>query len=466
MSGRIMIVDDEQAIRDSLRGLFEDGGYQVVCAASGEEALARLRKQGVDCVLLDIWMPGIDGLETLDRIRRMDDRLPVIMMSGHGTIDTAVRATRQGAFDFLEKPLSSDRLLILARNAVSRYRLERENVELRRSGNGEASRRELIGQGRAIEAVRALIRKVAQADAPVLILGEHGTGKAVAARMLHAASRRKDGPFVEVNTAGVPEGRMDSELFGHEKGAFPGALHAQRGKLELAHRGTLFLDEITELDPGAQAKLLAAMQRRRIQRLGLPEPIEADVRIVAASSRDLERALAEERLREDFFYRLNVVSIRMPPLRERLEDLPLLVETLAREQAARLGGEPVRFTADAMARLAAYRWPGNVRELRNYIERCHILMPGEELDASRMPPPELGAHPGGAAAAGVFRMPDGVHRFQEAREAFERAFLREHLERHDWNISRTAADIGVERRQLHRKIKALGLSPPEREEGS
>ncbi len=463
MNGRIMIVDDEQAIRESLRGLFEDEGYRVVEAASGEEALARLRKQGVDCVLLDIWMPGIDGLETLDRIRRMDESLPVIMMSGHGTIDTAVRATRQGAFDFLEKPLSSDRLLILVRNAVSRRRLERENIELRQAGREEASRQELIGESRAIREVRALIRRVAQSDAPALILGEHGTGKAVAARMLHAASRRADGPFVEVNTAGVPDGRMESELFGHEKGAFPGALHAQRGKFEMAHGGTLFLDEITELDPGAQAKVLAAMQSRAIRRIGLPDPIEADVRVVAASCRDLERALAEERLREDFFYRLNVVSIRMPPLRERGEDLPLLVETLAREQAARLGGEPVRFTPDAMARLGGYAWPGNVRELRNYIERCHILMPGEELNADTMPPPDQGAHPAAPAGRGGFRLPEGDYGFHEAREAFERAFLLERLERHEWNISRTAGDIGMERSQLYRKMKALGLAPPKRE---
>lgn len=464
MNGRILIVDDEQAIRDSLRGLFEDEDYQVVCAASGEEALARLRKQGVDCVLLDIWMPGIDGLETLDRIRRMDAHLPVIMMSGHGTIDTAVRATRQGAFDFLEKPLSSERLLILVRNAISRYRLEMENLELRRAGGEESSRCELIGKSPAIESVRALIRKVAQSDAPVLILGEHGTGKAVAARMLHAASRRAEGPFIEVNTAGVPEGRMDSELFGHEKGAFPGALHAQRGRFEMAHRGTIFLDEVAELDPGAQAKVLAAMQHRRIHRIGLPEPIEADVRVIAASSRDLERALAEERLREDFFYRLNVVSIRMPPLRERTEDLPLLVETLAREQAGRMGGGAVRFAPDAMARLAAYAWPGNVRELRNYIERCHILMPGCELDAATMPPPDQGAHPAAVdGARDAFRLPEGAHSFHEAREAFERGFLLDQLERHDWNISRTAADIGIERSQLHRKIKALGLTPPKRE---
>lgn len=465
MTARIMIVDDEEPIRDSLQGLFEDEGYLVVCAGSGEEAMARLRKQSVDCVLLDIWMPGIDGLETLSRIQQVDADLPVIMMSGHATIDTAVRATRQGAFDFVEKPLSFDRLLILSRNAVQKRRLEQENREFKRQEKGQHSRRELIGESAVITEVKALIKRVALSDTPVLIVGEHGTGKAVAAALLHEASRRNSGPFVEVNTASIVSSRMDSELFGHEKGAFTGALHPQRGRFEAAHDGTLFFDEVTELSLSAQAKILRVMQERVVQRLGNPTPMPANVRLLAASSRDLDQALSDEQLREDFYYRLNVVSIRMPSLRERMEDIPQLVETLATEQANELGGEPVRFSSEVLAELMVYHWPGNVRELRNYIERCHILMPGEEMNRENMLPPDQSTTQTnqGAAKATISMHGVDADSFHEAREVFERTFLLQNLEKHDWNISRTAADIGMERSQLHRKIKAFGLVPPEKE---
>ncbi|TLS65632.1 sigma-54-dependent Fis family transcriptional regulator [Mariprofundus erugo] len=463
MTSRIMIVDDEQPIRESLQGLFEDEEYLVVCAASGEEAIARLRKQPVDCVLLDIWMPGIDGLETLSRIRQVDEGLPVIMMSGHATIDTAVRATRQGAFDFVEKPLSFDRLSILVRNAVQKRRLEQENSDLKRQEHLHQSRQELIGSSKAIAEVKSLIGRVAQSESPVLILGEHGTGKAVAARLLHAASRRKDKPFVEVNTASVPANRMDSELFGHEKGAFTGALHSQRGRFEAAHTGTLFFDEVTELSLSAQAKVLRVMQERSVQRLGNPAQLPCNVRLIAASASDLERVLRDGQLREDFYYRLNVVSIHMPALRERKEDIPLLVETLAREQARELGGEPVRFTPAVLAELAGYRWPGNVRELRNYIERCHILMPGEEMNTANMLPPDQAVTQPRGHVAAVAGSSIDAETFHEAREAFERSFLLQKLEQHEWNISRTAADIGMERSQLHRKIKSFALMPVQKD---
>jgi len=466
MTRRIMIVDDEQAIRDSLQGLFEDEDYLVVSAASGEEAIARMRKQAVDCILLDIWMPGIDGLETLSRIHQIDPLMPVIMMSGHATIDTAVRATRQGAFDFVEKPLSFDRLLILARNAVQKRYLEQENIDLKRQEIEQQSKLELIGNSAVISEVRALIKRVALSDTPVLILGEHGTGKAIAARMLHAASRRKGAAFVEVNTASVAPNRMESELFGHEKGAFTGALHTQRGRFEIAHQGTLFFDEVTELSLSAQARILRALQERVVYRLGNPTPFPSDVRLVAASFHDLDQALREEKLREDFYYRLNVVSIRVPALRDRLEDLPELIRTISDEQAQALGGEPVRFSQSAMTMLHTYRWPGNVRELRNYIERCQILMPGEELTAETMlPPDQTATHVqakdirGTSAVAGQSEAAS----FHEAREAFERSFILQHLEKHGWNISRTAAEIGMERSQLHRKIKSFGLQPPEKE---
>ena len=445
---RIMIVDDEQAIRDSLQGLFEDEDYLVTCAASGEEAVARFHKSQVDCVLLDIWMPGIDGLETLARLKNIDSHVPVVMMSGHATIDTAVRATRQGAFDFVEKPLSSDRLLILARNAMEKRKLARENFELKQNTE-QRPQCDLIGQSEAIHDVREMIQHVAATDVPVLILGEHGTGKAVAARLLHQYSTRSGKAFVAANTAGVPETRMDSELFGHEKGAFPGALHTQRGRFEMAHGGSLFFDELTDLSLAAQAKILRVLQDHAVQRIGGSMRLPVNVRLIAASSHDLEQALVDGIVREDFYYLLNVVNIRMPALRDRVEDIPPLVETLANEQVVALGGEPVRFTPEAITMLQSYPWSGNVRELRNYIERCHILKPGGSIAAIDMPP---------LNHENMRTDTDRTGDFRSARAVFERNYLLFHLNKNHWNVSRTAEDIGMERSQLHRKIKNFGLN--------
>jgi two-component system nitrogen regulation response regulator NtrX len=462
MSARIMVVDDEPAIRESLQGLFEDEGYLVSSAASGEEAVARFRKQPVDCILLDIWMPGIDGLETMNRILLIDPNVPIIIMSGHATIDTAVRATRQGAFDFVEKPLSSDRLLILLRNALEKRKLERENVDLKQNIH-QQTRHELIGQSSAIKDIKKLIRRVAITDAAVLILGEHGTGKAVAAYQIHLQSKRSESAFIELNTASIPDAQMDSELFGHEKGAFPGALHAQRGRFESAHEGTLFFDEIRELSLGTQAKVLRAMQERNIQRLGNPTPIPANVRIISASSHEPEKLLHEGKLRDDFYYRLNVVTIHLPALRERIEDLPLLVETLATEQSQLLGGDPVRFSENAITLMQDYPWAGNIRELRNYIERCHILRPGIEVTPENMLPLDASStsvHP----TAQSHDSNSFSSSFHNARESFERSYLLHYLDQNDWNISRTATSIGMERSQLHRKIKSFGLNTPEKKE--
>jgi two-component system nitrogen regulation response regulator NtrX len=449
-----MIVDDEQAIRESLQGLFEDEDYVVTSAPSGEEAVARFRKQSVDCVLLDIWMPGIDGLETMTRLHQIDKNLPVIMMSGHATIDTAVRATRQGAFDFVEKPLSSDKLLILVRNALEKRKLTRENNDLKQSIE-QQSQHELIGESAAIKHVRTLIQRVAATDTPVLLLGEHGTGKAIAARMLHQQSKRAEAPFININIASIPEGHLDSTLFGHEKGAFPGALHANHGRFEAAHGGSLFFDEISELSLSAQAKVLRAMQERRIQRLGNPAHIPANVRIIGASSGNPEHMLEQGLLREDFYYRLNVITIQLPPLRERIEDLPLLAQTLAAEQAELLGGESIQFSQSALELMQAYRWGGNIRELRNHIERCHILYPGECMTADNMPALDSNTQPKKVEKA---LNPEELEQsFSHAREHFERSYLLHHLNKHKWNISRTAADIGMERSQLHRKIKSFSL---------
>ncbi len=461
MSARIMIVDDEQAIRESLQGLFEDEDYIVSLAPSGEEAVARFRKQPVDCVLLDIWMPGIDGLETMLRLHQLDDALPIIIMSGHATIDTAVRATRQGAFDFVEKPLSSEKLLVLVRNALEKRKLTRENIDLKQNIQ-QQSRHELMGDSEAIRKVRELIQRVAVTDTPVLLLGEHGTGKAVAARILHQQSKRSGGPFMDINIASIPDGKMDSELFGHEKGAFPGALHTQRGRFEAGHGGSLFLDEIGELNLSAQAKILRAMQERRIQRLGNPANMPANVRILGATSSKPESMLKQGVLREDFYYRLNVITIQLPSLRNRIEDLPLLTETLALEQAALLGGDAVQFAESAQTIMANYAWAGNVRELRNYIERCHILLPGEVITVENMPPLDT--------AKQISNKPNTVvtddegRNFNHAREHFERRYLLRYLDKHGWNISHTAADIGMERSQLHRKIKHFSLTQTENEQ--
>ncbi|MDQ6995051.1 MAG: sigma-54 dependent transcriptional regulator [Mariprofundaceae bacterium] len=460
MNQSIMIVDDEPAIRESLEGLFEDEMYRVSSAPSGEEAVARFRKQSVDCVLLDIWMPGIDGLETMLRLHQMDNDLPIIIMPGHATIDTAVRATRQGAYDFVEKPFSSEKLLVFVRNALDKRQLLRENYELKDDVQ-QQTRHELLGESQPIQAVRQLIQRIAVSDTPVLILGEHGTGKAVAARMLHVQSKRKDKPFIDMNLASIPESQLDSEIFGHEKGAFPGALHAQHGRFERAHGGSLFFDEISDMSLSTQAKILRAMQERRIQRLGNPTRIPANVRIMGATSQSPEKLLKAGELREDFYYRLNVITIQMPPLRDRLEDLPLLIQTLAYEQAQLLGGEPVQFNDEkVMAAMQSYPWLGNLRELRNYIERCHILHAGQSLTIHTMPSLDMNIPKLQHAPIRSDEHHSNVS-FSDARKAFERQYLLQHLNDNDWNISQTAAKIGMERSQLHRKIKSFALTQTE-----
>ncbi len=455
MTSRIMIVDDEQPIRESLSGIFEDEGYLVSTAPSGEEAVARFRKQPVDCIFLDIWMPGIDGLETMERIKQLDGQVPIIMMSGHATIDTAVRATKLGAFDFVEKPFSAEKLLILLRNAVEKRRLALENMDLKFENQSDCPL--LIGKSALILEVKALIAKVAMSDAPALILGEHGTGKSIAACLLHEKSSRKSASFVNFNVAGINEKHLESELFGHEKGAFSGALHGQRGRLEAAHQGTMFFDEISDIPLNIQANILQVMQQKRLRRLGNPSPVSCDVRIIAASLFEPETLLKDELLREDFYYRLNVLTIQMPSLRERREDIPLLLDFLAAEQADALGGEAVTFEEDVIALLQAYDWPGNVRELRNYMERCHILCSGQKLSVREMLPLDAGAQP----TATFTSVPDDsvlLDGFHDARKRFECSYIFHHLTKNEWNVSKTAADIGMERSQLHRKIKAYGLT--------
>jgi len=457
MTVHILIVDDEQPIRDSLGGLFEDEGYLVSTAPSGEEAVARFRKHPVDCIFLDIWMPGIDGLETMIRIKKIDPNVPVIMMSGHATIDTAVKATKLGAFDFIEKPFSSDKLLILLRNAIDKRRLAMENSDLKFESHRDLP--QLIGESAVMQSVREAIEKAAQKETPVLILGEHGTGKSIAARLLHEGSKRSNDPFVRVNAVAIGKDQVEHELFGYEKGAFSGALQSHRGRLEAAHQGSVYFDEITDVSFQIQVSLLKVMLEHRIQRIGGSVPVPCDIRVIAGSLYQEESA--KKRLTQALYERLNGTVIHMPNLRNRPEDISLLLSYFAARQAVNLGGDAVKFSDDVISVLEAYDWPGNMRELRNYVERCHILCAGKELTLTTMLPLDASAQsmPAFSTVPDDTVLTDGFH---DARKRFECSYIVHHLEKNDWNVSKTAAEIGMERSQLHRKIKSHDLIPPQK----
>jgi two-component system nitrogen regulation response regulator NtrX len=453
VSKTILVVDDEKDIRTSLTGILEDEGYQIVTASSGAEALEKVREDLPDLVLLDIWMPGIDGLETLEKLKNLMPSITVIMISGHGTIETAVRATKLGAFDFIEKPLSLDKVLIAVGNALRMKDLRSENDELKRAAGNE---HELIGTTAVMAALREQIMRVAPTNASVLVNGANGTGKELVARSIHYYSQRSDKPFIAINCAAIPEALIESELFGHEKGAFTGALAQKKGKFDLADGGTLFLDEIGDMSFATQAKVLRIIQERCFERVGGTRLVTVNVRIVAATNKDLDEEIREGRFREDLYYRLNVVPFRVPALRERSDDIPLLVQHFGNVFYKKEGREPKHFLPEALDMLKQYHWPGNIRELRNIIERILIMVPGRSV--SRDDIPELlegfdeprDAFPAleGALALATLR---------EAREEFEREFISLKLEENDWNISRTAEIIELERSNLHRKIKSYGI---------
>ncbi len=454
MTIQILIVDDEQPIRESLSGLFEDEGYLVSTAPSGEEAVARFRKSPADCVFLDIWMPGIDGLETMSRIKQIDADVPIIMMSGHATIDTAVRATRLGAFDFIEKPFSLDKLLILLRNAVEKRRLELENSDLRFEKNIGCP--QLIGNSKAISQVRKNLEKIKTSDVPVLFVGEHGTGKSVAAQILHKNSSRSGAPFVPFHATESGD-MVEAELFGYEKGAFVKALQAQRGRLEAAHSGSIFFEEIADVPLETQKNILRVMQEHRLQRLGNRTKVACDVRLLMATQHQKVDLIQNQRLLKELCTRLNLVTIEMPTLQQRAEDIPMLLESLVQEQSSHLGVEPIAFDEEVMDMLKTYAWPGNVSELRNYVERCHMLCAGQTLTSLTMLPLSATMQQQSTYAS----VPDDsvlLAGFHDARKRFERSYILHHLDKNEWNISKTAADIGMERSQLHRKIKAHDLS--------
>jgi two-component system nitrogen regulation response regulator NtrX len=448
----ILIVDDEAGIRDSLAGVLTDEGYSASSAESGEACLERLRKGAFDVVLLDIWLPGIDGLETLERIRQLDNPPEVIMISGHGTIETAVRATKLGAYDFLEKPLSLDKTLILVKNAVESKKLERENVDLKKQLHGRST---IVGDSIPMKALRQQIGLMAPTNGRVLIYGESGSGKELVAHAIHAQSLRKEQTFVEVNCAAIPEDLIESELFGHHKGSFSGAATDKEGKFQKANEGTLFLDEVGDMSLKTQSKVLRTLEEQRFIPVGSEETITVDVRVIASTNKDLEEEISKGNFREDLFYRLNVIPFFVPPLRERKEDIPLFARYFLKELAATYGRRPREITDDAIALLMRYSWPGNVRELRNVIERIVIMNPTTtRFDRKHLPP--LVYRDGNRRASG-----SEFSTLHQARDAYERDYILKKLDENHGNVSRTSEVLGLERSHLYRKMKTLGIATKE-----
>lgn len=453
---RILVVDDEPLIRQSLAGVLQDEGYTVVTVATGEECLEQLERARFDVVLLDVWLPGIDGIETLTRIQQFPGavRPAVIMISGHGTIETAVRATKLGAFDFLEKPLTIDKVSVVVKNALKQRRLELQWEEWQ---SQQAAELQIIGESIPMKALRQQLRLMAPTNGRVLIYGESGTGKELVARAIHAMSLRAAEPFVPVNCAAIPEELIESELFGHRKGSFTGATEDKIGKFQKADGGTLFLDEVGDMSLKTQAKLLRALDQQAIEPVGAPEPVQVDVRVIAATNKNLEEEIEKGNFREDLYYRLNVIPFYVPPLRERIEDVPLLAEHFLRYFARAYGRPPKELTREACELLMSYHWPGNVRELRNLMERLVILVPDERIQAHHIQLPA----PAPARRANQEAFPTRSGSLQEVRQAVEREYILQKLREAGGNVSRAAELLGLDRRHLYRKMKALGIQPGE-----
>jgi two-component system nitrogen regulation response regulator NtrX len=455
MKPSILIVDDEAGVRSALSGVLRDEGYGVEAVESGEACLDRVIRASFDVIVLDIWLPGMDGLATLAKLQERRVDAPVIMISGHGNIESAVRAIKMGAFDFIEKPLSLEKTVLVVGNAVRQRRLEVENRELRATVD---RRHAIVGESYVLRQLLEQVAMAAPTNGRVLIHGENGTGKELVARSIHMRSRRMKGPFIEVNCAAIPEELIESELFGHMKGAFTGAVSDRRGKFELADGGTLFLDEIADMSVKTQAKVLRALQEQVVEPVGGTSSVKADVRVIAATNKDLPSEIRAGRFREDLYFRLNVIPIFVPPLRDRDNDIEILAGHFMAEFAREYGRRPKRFDAGAATGLRSYRWPGNVRELRNVIERLMIMVPGETIALSDLAFLDSGAV---AAAETAGTPPLLLH---EAREQFERAYILRALAAQNGNISRTADALGVERSNLYRKMKAFGIAPARREE--
>ncbi|MBM3775295.1 MAG: sigma-54-dependent Fis family transcriptional regulator [Acidobacteria bacterium] len=446
---RVLVVDDEPAIRESLCGVLADEGYQAAAVESGEACLEEIARVGYELVLLDVWLAGMDGMGTLQRIEEIPlaERPVVVMISGHGTIETAVKATKLGAFDFLEKPLSIQKISVVAKNALDHRRLLLENARLQ---EGVASRYRIIGESVPMKALRQQLGLMAGTNGRVLIYGESGTGKELVAHAIHTMSLRAQEAFIEVNCAAIPEELIESELFGHRKGSFTGAQESKIGKFQKADGGTLFLDEVGDMSLRTQAKVLRALEEQRFEPVGAAELVQVDVRVIAATNKNLEEEIERGNFREDLFYRLNVVPFHVPPLRERSEDVPLLADHFLREFTTAYGRKPKELTRESYRLLQEYHWPGNVRELRNLVERIVIMSPQTRIEARHIP-----LH---RAARPALERFGSLH---EVRVAAERDYILKKLEETHGNVSRTAEALGLERSNLYRKMKALGIGPRE-----
>src|SRR5437667_12662131 len=454
MKHSVLIVDDEAGIRQSLAGVLQDEGYGAESVESGEECLEFLGRNRCDVVLLDIWLPAMDGLQTLEKIQALENPPVVVMISGHGTIETAVRATKLGAFDFIEKPLSIDKTLLTLHHAFEQIELRAQNRVLREE---LAGRRRIVGDSVPMKALRQQLALAAPTSGRVLVYGESGTGKELVAQALHWMSLRAERAFVEVNCAAIPEELIESELFGHVKGSFTGALEDKVGKFAQAHGGTLFLDEVGDMSLRTQSKVLRVIEEQRFTPLGSANNLTVDIRVIAATNKNLEEEIGKGNFREDLFYRLNVIPFYVPPLREHAEDVSALTNYFLAEFARAYGRRPKHFSEAALGSLGRYRWPGNVRELRNLVERMVIMVPGDRIELRHLPP---GFHHEPAAARGA-GMTGGFASLQEARAAYERDYILRKLEENRGNVSRTAEILGLERSHLYRKMKSLGIAAGE-----
>ena len=457
MKPTILIVDDEPGVRTALTGILHDEGYAVEAVATGEACLDRMTRGPVDLIVLDVWLPGMDGLATLARLRERQVDAQVVLISGHGNIESAVRAIKMGAFDFVEKPLSLDKTILVIRNALHQRRLEAENRALRARVDRTQT---MVGESYAMRQLREQVAMAAPTNGRVLIYGENGTGKELVARTIHALSRRRGSGFVEVNCAAIPEELIESELFGHVRGAFTGAVADRRGKFEVADGGTIFLDEIGDMSLKTQAKVLRVLQEQTMEPVGGTARIKVDARVLAATNKDLQAEIRAGRFREDLYFRLNVIPIFVPPLRDRQEDIPLLADHFMADFAREYGRRPKRFESAARTVLQRYPWPGNVRELRNVIERLMIMVPGDSISASDL----SFLDPGALTAPAAAETTGERLTLHEARDNFERDLILRTLAEQQGNMSRTAEVLGVERSNLYRKMKAFGIAPARRAE--
>jgi len=463
MKPRILVIDDEAAIRDSLKMILEYEDYEFIGAASGPDGIASVKRDAPDLVVLDIKMPGMNGLDTLAEIRKVDEALPVAMISGHGTITDAMQATRLGAFDFIEKPFTSERVLVTVAKGLEVRELRQENRELKLAME---SKYEIVGQSSTLRGVLESVKRAAPTNATVLLLGESGVGKELVARTIHRNSPRAGQRFVQVNCAAIPEELIESELFGHEKGSFTGATEKQLGKFEQADRGTIFLDEVGDMSPKTQAKVLRVLQEQEVERLGSARTIKVDVRVIAATNKNLEEAIQRSEFREDLYFRLNVIPIVVPPLRERRDDIPLLVQHFAKSISDEHNLKPKRFDVTAMDALKSYRWRGNIRELRNAIERLMIMTAGDVVRLEDLPA-EVRSSDSGPRVADVSAVAassmsesgsgSGAGTLRAFKDAAERAYLVQKLRETNWNISKTAEIIDTPRSNLYKKLEQYGI---------